>query len=69
MIHSIAVIATFKGTDNSLGYIAKKEYVLMFKTARIKKINYIVIAPADGSASVCLYESLRVFLRNWDVIS
>ena len=57
------ITAVFTGADNSLGYKNGRMYTL-----KVSVKNKIAIERKDGSG-FCNYNSLELFLQNWDKIN
>ena len=53
----------FKGQNGSLGFIKGTEYWL--KIAIKTKVN---ITPVGDNGKPCVYNSLRLFLDNWEIL-
>lgn len=63
------VIAIFKGKNGSLGYVTGKEYSLLFRTDfKVVIVDLDRITPRDSGGSLCMYDSVRSFLDNWEVV-
>ncbi len=63
---SIHVKAIFRGKDNSLGYRKNTEYVLSIRHESGGNVK--IEQHKDGGTGQCEYESMLLFLDNWDCI-
>lgn len=57
------VKAKFKGQNGSLGFFKGAIYWLKFEAN--KKVR---VTPVGDSGKPCLYDSLKLFLDNWEIL-
>ena len=57
--------AKFIGKNGSLGFVKGSTYYLRFLTVN-QKINIQPIGNSHGQT--CLYDSLKLFLENWEIL-
>ena len=54
----------FKGADGSLGFIKGATYFLHFTTTKTQ----IKVVEVGYNGQPCLYDSLKLFLENWELL-